>query len=102
MSERIHVFSSGSQFADWEMGNCDNCKKSIAPEGKRYKCPLQKEIHRAYSGDGTISKECADRIGYEPLAYGWWCPEKENVDQKRERKPSKTREHGGQMKLGVK
>lgn len=28
MSERVSLFSTGSQFADWTSKNCEHCKKS--------------------------------------------------------------------------
>lgn len=101
MSEdRVRPFHCGSQFAEWEAANCSNCKLSTAGF-KRYRCKLQKAIDKAYWDDGTVSKEVADAIGatkYDGY-YIWECPARQPDDQPRERKPAKTREHKGQMRL---
>lgn len=105
MSKRIRPFSNGSQYTDWEERNCSRCKLDMPETGKRFRCPLQKALTLAYWGDGTISETEAKGIGLDesdPPHYTWACASFVPEDNaKRERKPSKTREHQGQQKLRI-
>jgi hypothetical protein len=100
--DRVHPFSNGSQFCDWEERNCLRCAKQIGEKAIRYKCVLQKAMHSAYWNDGTISKQEGDRIGFnlEANVYGWECPEREDPIP-RERKPTKPKSDPNQQTIDL-
>lgn len=72
-------FSCGTQYADWELRNCVNCKKGYDNNGERYKCDIQEALTGAYIGDGEVSEEIWKRMGgpEHEGEYTWDCPEKE-------------------------
>ncbi len=72
---RIYVFSNGSQDGDWITANCQKCIKSHADCSA---CDIELALTCAYFDDGTVSKEIADRMGYEPLVYNLKCGEFES------------------------
>jgi hypothetical protein len=78
MSERIYLFSNGTQYMDWTANNCDRCTKAGDPsEPGSSKCELFEAIHDAATEDGTVAHEIAKRIGLTDagLKYVWRCPE---------------------------
>jgi|GEM_PF-3873415 len=71
-TERIHPFSNGCQFGDWDDANCCRCV--------RYDdCDICRALTEAMCGDGTVSAEIARRMGYfaREGAYNWPCGEVE-------------------------
>jgi hypothetical protein len=99
---RVRPFHCGSQYADWESRNCDNCTKGLKIGRARFRCPLQKAITIAYWDDGTVSEDIADRIGVPKAGdrWGWRCPEFDKSDDRpKQSKPPRTREHKGQLNL---
>lgn len=80
-------FYCGTQGADWELANCDNCKK-----GGRYTdekqmdwvwlCDIQKAKDEAYMGDGSVSNDIARRMGYDDGAnlHNWPCTELDPIE----------------------
>lgn len=76
MSERIHLFSNGTQSMDWMASNCDRCTKAgdISERGSS-KCELFEAIGDAGASDGRVSAEMAARLGYAETRYVWMCPE---------------------------
>ncbi len=79
MSKKIRPFSCGSQYGDWDLNNCDQCKKGAKEPDNEIQCELQNDLVYAYFDDGTISKKTAKRIGYfkNRDKYIWECPERE-------------------------
>lgn len=82
----VHPFDTGTQFADWEMRNCDTCWKSYTNQPRqrkdgKSKCEMDYALGRACMGNGKVTQEVADRIGYKTGAnlYTWDCPEREEV-----------------------
>jgi hypothetical protein len=78
MSERIHLFSNGSQYLDWTANNCDRCTKAGDPsEAGSSKCELFEAMHDAATDDGTVTPAIANRIGLLDAGtrYVWACPE---------------------------
>lgn len=75
--ERIYPFSCGSQYTDWQAGNCDGCLK-YNPEKFDGACDIDGAIGLAYIGEGWVTPEIAQRMGYigNEDAYGWPCPER--------------------------
>lgn len=76
--KRERPFHCGSQAADWEASCCDRCTKRIPENGTylEYRCNIQRAIHEAQFGDGSVSAEIAARMGYtDPAEYVWVCPE---------------------------
>lgn len=75
----IRPFSNGTQYIDWQIRNCDRCKKACTDSGNSPICPIKKALALASWGDGTISDELGKRMGYEPgnPRYTWDCPEKD-------------------------
>ena len=83
MAERVSLFSTGSQFADWTSKNCDHCKKAMAENASRYTCDIEKALWDAYMSDGKVDKAIAHRACYHPSAggigyYNWPCDEVES------------------------
>ena len=63
MSERLRIWSNGTEFESWEYNNCGRCWK--APTAKwGGACDLNDAIALAYIGDGTFSPEIVTRLGY--------------------------------------
>lgn len=83
MSERVYVFSTGSQYADWGERNCQRCTK-YNPERYTGECELDGAMGVAYLTDGRFEPDIAARLGYvegvawtnEGFAYTWDCPER--------------------------
>lgn len=73
MSRRLRLFANESEFRAWESVNCDVCVKLTA-------CDLFLDgIGGAMLGDGTLSQEHADRMGYGEHCDGvlrWVCAER--------------------------
>lgn len=80
MTDRIRIFSNGSQFADWEASNCQRCKK-WAGWDKLPTCEIDVALGEAYLGDGTVSQEIATRAGYDAEKYVWCCGEVEWTEE---------------------
>lgn len=78
---KIHPFSTGSQYADWEDKNCFDCWKYRPKRSGGNGCVLSNALAEACIGEGTITQKIADRIGYDPNAndYTWDCPERERT-----------------------
>lgn len=76
MSDKITPFSNGTQFGDWVDENCWKCQKDFDEERDAYRCDIQKALDAAYVGDGTISRETAEKMGYlkHEGYYIWPCP----------------------------
>jgi len=70
MSEkRYSPFANGSQFVDWESANCFKCAKEETCKWN------QNDLTVAYAGDGTVSEECAEGIGFNtnaPFDFQAW------------------------------
>lgn len=85
MAERLQPFSSGSEFADWECHNCDNCVKASTYNEKtgdytKFRCAVQKEIILAYVGDGLVSRRTYD------ACQKWDCPYRQETRKKYHKK----------------
>lgn len=77
---KIRPFSCGSQFIDWQVRNCKNCKKFIETPASadEIQCEIDLALFMSSWDDGTISQEIADRMGYNNKEdYSWDCPELE-------------------------
>lgn len=87
LEAEVHPFANGSQFMDWLENNCCNCARysfALNPATGKTRDPLEEDalcqielaLHQACWGDGSVSPEIAQRMGYsDPLAYGWRCGE---------------------------
>lgn len=76
MSERIHIFSCGTQYSDWVASNCERCKK-YNPDGIG-NCDIDNALLIAYFDDGKVCTEIAKRAGLTEQAQGsyvWVCGE---------------------------
>jgi hypothetical protein len=78
----MRPFYCGTQYADWETWNCENCRKQgrYADADKtdwRWSCELQRALGEAYLGDGSVSEDVARSIGYigNEARHNWECPE---------------------------
>jgi hypothetical protein len=70
-------FLNASQLAEWTCRNCSECEKAYDEEALRYHCDIEEALGLTSINDGSITKEIADRMGYDdPLVYCWECPEK--------------------------
>ncbi len=82
----VHPFSCGSQHGDWRASNCDRCTK-YAHNPNESKCEIDKAILQAQFGNGTITDEIAQRMGYfdnngkDGFAYVWMCNEVEWAEE---------------------
>jgi hypothetical protein len=76
---RVRPFYCGSQGADWQVSNCDNCqKRGHYTNGKTdwvWQCDIQQAVDFAYVSDGKVSAPIAARMGFEKDRYGWRCNE---------------------------
>lgn len=83
MSEKFYPFSNGSQYNDWQDSNCERCKKFDQDQADPSKCEIDFEIGKAYLGDGSVSKDIANRIGFfdHQRSYVWKCPEVDWTDE---------------------
>ena len=73
----VSPFSCGTQFADWIDRNCMRCIK-YNPEEATGECEIDDALISAYLGDGEVTEEIAERMGYRSAAnlYTWDCPER--------------------------
>ncbi len=83
MSDRIRIFSNGSQYADWKASNCHRCTKFSGYDSLPT-CDIDMSLGLANVNDGTVSQEIATRAGYDPDRYVWPCGEVEWIAEKRE------------------
>lgn len=74
MTDRIYIFSNGSQYADWQASNCERCKKIE-------QCEIWFALDDALWDDGTVSQEIAKRAGYDADRYLWPCGEVEWTEE---------------------
>jgi hypothetical protein len=74
-TERIRPFDCGMQDTEWVDYNCLDCEKCGESPGT---CKIDEELIIAACGDGTISAEIADRMGYTANKGKrvWRCPER--------------------------
>lgn len=77
---KIHIFSNGSQYADWQTSNCYRCTK-FSGYGELPTCEIDEAIGIAYLSDGTVSQKIATRAGYDPERYVWCCGEVEWTEE---------------------
>jgi hypothetical protein len=80
--KRYSPFHCGTQFGDWEASNCDRCTKGAA-YGELPTCPIQYAVGSALFGDGTVSEDIAERMGFlkHKGRYGWPCNEVEWTEE---------------------
>lgn len=75
----IQPFYCGSQYADWTSNNCDRCTKgaNLLRSDALPTCEIELALLDAYIGDGEVSADIAQRMGYtdDGLAYTWPCGE---------------------------
>lgn len=77
---RHRPFSCGSQSVDWQAANCARCTKYSEDASK---CEIDRALLEAMFGDGSVSTDIAERMGYldnspprhEGFAYNWPCKE---------------------------
>ena len=71
---RVRPFSTGTQYLDWTLSNCEDCAKSG-------RCVLERALSDACIRDGTIAHSIAERMGYfahngaDGFSYVWPCGE---------------------------
>ena len=75
-------FSSGSEFGDWELQNCEKCTKRPlnAYLLKKLPCDIDQALLFAYFDTGVITKKIASRMGLldddgEPRMFCGPCTE---------------------------
>lgn len=76
--KKYYPFSNGTQALDWYESNCYRCKKYDEPGRlEDMTCDINRELVRTYYGDGSVSKEIAERMGYfdNKFSLVWMCPE---------------------------
>ena len=78
----VRPFHCGTQFGDWQAANCLRCTKYKEEEPWDGGCEIDCALGVAYIGDGTVSREIAERMGYfehnppgELPSYNWRCRE---------------------------
>lgn len=80
-TERVRPFSNGSQYSDWSGCNCERCTKGAHMLGfdALPTCEIELSIGEAYLGDGRVSADIAERMGYtaNTSRYVWPCNEVE-------------------------
>ena len=85
----VRPFSCGSQHGDWRASNCDRCTK-YNHDPKLSKCEIDRAILKAQFGDGTVTDEIANRMGYhdnngkDGFSYVWMCNEVEWTEAHKE------------------
>jgi hypothetical protein len=69
-SERVHIWSNGTEFMIWEKNNCGRCVKATTEDSDGC-CDLDDAIGLACLGDGLLAPEIATRLGYagEPFFF---------------------------------
>ena len=76
--DRVRPFSQGTQYLDWQEGNCCRCAKYNTEGGEVVHpvCELDEALMVAMFDDGTISREIADRLGVPRNTWSdWACKE---------------------------
>lgn len=70
-TERVHLFSNGTEAADWIWKNCDRCALDADLKAKELPpvCPLRMAIIEGYVGDGTFDAALATEYGMEREPY---------------------------------
>jgi hypothetical protein len=73
---------------DWEESNCGRCRKASFGEGLPT-CPLQLALMTACFGDGSVSDDIAERIGFTEHEghYCWPCKELDDATRPQTIKP---------------
>ncbi len=79
----IRPFYCGTQGADWQTNNCENChmrgfyRDQKGQNDFEWRCDIQRAIDGAYIGDGSVTDEIGRRMGAigNETAHGWRCPE---------------------------
>jgi hypothetical protein len=82
MSDKVYIFSCGTQYADWVGSNCERCTKYDANDLPT--CEIDEAIGMAYMDDGKVTEEIAIRAGYTEenhLRYVWPCSEVEWIEE---------------------
>lgn len=85
-AERVRPFDSGTQYTAWLSRSCFGCSKFDAAHFQG-RCDIDGALGDAYFGDGTVSQEIADRMGYTAahadgeFPWTWTCPEREQVSR---------------------
>jgi hypothetical protein len=77
MSDGVRPFYCGSQYADWQMANCDSCTKQAPPDVSldEMPCEIERALSWACVDDGKIPLPIADRMGRADGRYNWPCRE---------------------------
>lgn len=72
----VRPFSNGTQLGAWRARNCHGCGlwNTERFDGT---CDLDEAIGLAYGGDGTVTEEVAQRMGFTEGPYTWDCPERQ-------------------------
>lgn len=65
VTERVTVFSNGTEYMSWRHVNCDQCKKDCPSDGNGNfgdpLCDIEEALAFGSIDDGKIKKELADR-----------------------------------------
>ena len=84
MSEEKHYpFHCGTQALDWQMSNCERCKKFEPNKYQDSGCDIVDALNRAFFEDGSVTEEIAKRMGAieNKFALVWMCPEVEWTEE---------------------
>jgi hypothetical protein len=68
----IRPFSNGTQYVDWQLNNCESCQL-FDEDNIDKSCVFDQALADALFGDGTITHEVANAIGYDKESYCWKC-----------------------------
>lgn len=83
MSDKVYIFSSGSQYSDWVSSNCERCTK-YNKEGVS-DCEIETALLCAYFDDGKVAPDIAERAGANEEEnagrYIWQCSEVDWTDE---------------------
>jgi hypothetical protein len=74
VKQGIRPFSNGTQLGAWRARNCRNCGL-WNPERFDGQCSIDEAIGLAYAGDGTVTEDVAQRMGYAEGLVTRDCPE---------------------------
>ena len=77
MSE-ILPFGSGTQYMDWRLRNCQNCK-AASPDAETFEgmmCAIERALSECYIS-GEISPDILERMAFDREAHTWDCPERQ-------------------------
>jgi hypothetical protein len=80
VSDKKYPFSTGSQYANWAVHNCHECKK-FKQNDIENSCDIDQALLKAEFDDGSVSEEIYKRMGAKALNYSWICPEKERRNE---------------------